>query len=138
MPSPLAQLLERSAPDLVADATRRLLARPEFAGERGQMVDAVTRQVAALTAAARAGSADDLSAAALSFARADQQQERGYRRAQLVLEALCAGVVELIRQVLPKAAWRDAQQRLRALVGPAQAGLARMFRAEEEPTVVEA
>ncbi len=135
MRSDLAAVLEGCADELVTRVTGRLGARPEFLSEQVSLTAAVQACVLALRRADRAGDAGLLAAAALAFGQTDPKPARGYRRAQLLLEALCAELVELVRTGLPRGEWREAMGRLRSLIGPAQVGLAAMFGSESAAPV---
>lgn len=128
MPSDLSGLIERHGDELVAGAVGRLDGRAEFLYDSSLLKSEVRRCLTALSWADAAGDPEVLTAAALALGRSDAKPARGYRRAQLVLEAICAETVEQVHRNLPRSSGRTALDRLRAVLGPAQVGLVAIFR----------
>lgn len=128
MSSELMGVLQPSLEELVSAATGRLADRPEFRHESSVVAVDIRRCFAALRRADELSDSAPLCEAILRVGRADTKPARGYRRAQLMLEAICAETVDQIHRSLPRDESRDATQRLRSLIGPAQVGLVDIFR----------
>ncbi|MBI2298687.1 MAG: hypothetical protein HYU66_07005 [Armatimonadetes bacterium] len=125
----LPGLVNEAGDELIAAVLRRLRGRGEFPCEPEVLPAWVADCVAAL--GREVGAADgELEMLLGEIARSDDDPGVGYRRAQLLLDALCAETVELVRQRLARPAARTVAGRVRALVGPAQVRLAAVFRPE--------
>lgn len=128
MSSDLSVILEAASETLVLATSERLNRwRPVYLGGAESVDDDVRRCVAAMHDAAVAGQSQRLVDEALAVARTDPSPGRGYRRAQLLLDALCTAAADVVRRRLPRAEAREALADLRSLVGPAQIGLAGLF-----------
>jgi len=133
MASELSACLAGRVDELCERVMARLVSRPEFRVEPAQVRAEVQACLRGLLRADDQADAAVLARLALAMGRGDPQPAHGYRRVQRVLEAVCAETSDMLHQDLPAAASRLARVRMRALMGPAQIGLARVF--EPDPTV---
>ncbi len=133
MAGELSTLLAGRVDELCERVMARLVSRPEFRVDPAQVRAEVHACLRGLLRADDQADAAVLARLALAMGRGDPHPAHGYRRVQRVLEAVCAETGELLHRDLPVDASRLARIRMRALMGPAQLGLARMF--EPEPPV---
>lgn len=130
----LGKVLDASFEEVVTAATARLNGRIEFAADGDRLRTTVASCLAAL-ARSLGPEPRALGDQVLSIGRADSDPGRGYRRAQLLLEAISVEVVAQLHRHLSAGSCRTAVRRVRALLGPAQVGLAAVV-ADVPPTTV--
>lgn len=131
MADELAAVLHTHLEELVAGTTHRLERRPEFIADRMQLAGQVRRCLLALEQSLGTGDTAELCAAALAVSRGGLEPAGGYRRAQLMLEAICQATADELHRRLPGPSSREALDGLRHALGPAQVSLVSVFRADE-------
>lgn len=134
MAGELSTYLGGRVDELCERVMARLVSWPEFRVEPAQVRAEVQACLRGLLRADDQADATVLARLALAMGRGDPQPTHGYRRVQRVLEAVCAETSDLLHRDLPVDASRLARVRMRALMGPAQLGLARMFTPEPPVT----
>ena len=127
MAGELSALLTNRLDELCERVIARLVSRPEFRVSPAQVKAEVQACLRGLLRADDQADAAVLASLALAMGRDDPRPAHGYRRVQRVLEAVCAETGEMLHSDLPVDASRLARVRMRALMGPAQLGLAQMF-----------
>ncbi len=127
MAGELSAWLTERVDELSDRVIARLVSRPEFRVEPAQVRAEVQACLRGLLRADAQSDAAVLARLALALGRGDPQPTHGYRRMQRILEAVCAETGELLRMHLPTDASRLVRSRMRALMGPAQLGLAQVF-----------
>ena len=130
MASELSALLSDRLEELVGRAVGQLRGKPEFSGEPQRLAHDVRGCLLALRRADGAVEPVDLFEKVLAATPAELAEARGYRRSQLVIEAIGAAVSDVSQACLPRDAARAAGNRLRELIGPAQVQLAARYRSQ--------